>query len=419
LIKFLKNIEKSEILKNASYLLIATVLSQGIGVLFMPVLARLYTPGSFGILTSFTAVSTIIGHLANGKYAQAIVVPKNDSDANILYLICKKITLYLGILSIFIIAFLLIFGIFKIDKLWLIFIPFVLVSGSFLEINTFYLTRIKFFKRIAISKISQSSINIISSLIFGIFSLFNQFGLILGVIFGQIASVIVTRISLFKNSNSTSLNISKSVFFDTIKKYKAYSIFGIPGAFVDSIAQQLPVYFLIFFFDNGTIGQYGLATRVVQIPGILIANSINNVIYQKFSELNSYDKPLKPLLIRTSLNIAKIILIPMIIFAIFSPLLFPIIFGNQWTESGKYARILFLIYTIRTIVSPITTIFTVKNKLNISFSWQVLYFFISVIFFLLMNLLSFTFYNILIYFLVVEFILYGLYFYLALEISKK
>lgn len=415
--KFIKNIEKSEILKNASYLLIATVLSQGIGVLFMPVLARLYTPGSFGILTSFTAVSTIIGHLANGKYAQAIVVPKNDSEANILYLICKKITLYLGIFSILIIAFLFIFGIFKLDKLWLIFIPFVLVSGSFLEINTFYLTRIKLFKKIAISKILQSSINIISSLIFGIFSIFNQFGLILGVLFGQIASVLVTRISLFKNS--TSLNISKSVFFDTINKYKAYSIFGIPGAFVDSIAQQLPVYFLIFFFDNGTIGQYGLATRVVQVPGILIANSINNVIFQKFSELNSFEKPLKPLLIRTSINIAKIILIPMIIFAIFSPLLFPIIFGNQWTESGKYARILFLIYTIRTIVSPITTIFTVKNKLNISFSWQVLYFFISVIFFLLMNLLSFTFYNILIYFLVVEFILYGLYFYLALEISKK
>jgi O-antigen/teichoic acid export membrane protein len=58
-----------------------TVLAQAITIVASPVLTRLYSPEEMGVLASLLAVTMILGSIAAGRYDQAIVLPKSETEA--------------------------------------------------------------------------------------------------------------------------------------------------------------------------------------------------------------------------------------------------------------------------------------------------------------------------------------------------
>jgi O-antigen/teichoic acid export membrane protein len=66
----------------------ATVLGQLIGLIVMPILARLYTPADFGIYQLFISILTFIAVNACFSYSSAINLPKKNEDAVNILLFC-------------------------------------------------------------------------------------------------------------------------------------------------------------------------------------------------------------------------------------------------------------------------------------------------------------------------------------------
>ena len=123
----------------------------------------------------------------------------------------------------------------------------------------------------------------------------------------------------------------------------------------------------MLFHSTETICLFGVATRVVQIQGSLISNSINSVLLQKFSDDNFMGKSLKPIVLQIAFTLFCVVILPLILFLMFAEPIFQFAFGLEWTEAAKFSKILAILYSVRIIVSPTTLVFTVKNKLNISF----------------------------------------------------
>jgi O-antigen/teichoic acid export membrane protein len=407
----------SEALRNSTFLLTGTVVSQLVGVLFMPLITRLYSPSDFGIFTSFNSILILISHLSNAKYAQAIVLPKEEREARVLVSLSSGINLLFTILLLFFWGILWYFGVQEKNLSWLFFIPFALFFACQTEVNMSFLTRIKAFKAISITRVLQTCLNIVFSVFWSLSSVFLHFGLILGIITSQIGTALFTHRKVFSGIKFNWVGSSEEIK-EIAKKYKKFPFFGIPGAFVDSFAQQLPVYYLLYLSDTTVSGFYGLAVRVVQIPGILVAGSLNSVLLQKMSEKQANGENIRPLLIKTSAIIGMIVSPFLLLFLMFGPVLFSVFFGDMWRESGQYAKILFFIFAIRIIVSPITSIFSVKNKLQISFLWQICYFILGILFFTSMYLLKYSFDQVLICFAFFEFIMYSIYFFISLSIAK-
>ncbi len=132
--------------------------------------------------------------IVTGRYEQAIVIPDEDEDAIHIY----SIVVILSILfSIIMVIVLLLFKnsichFLKAEQLgnWLYLIPVSLFFLSFSQSSTFWFIRKKTFKASAISKVSQSSLNISCSVPLGFLHVSK--GLIIGDVAGKCGLAMVS-----------------------------------------------------------------------------------------------------------------------------------------------------------------------------------------------------------------------------------
>lgn len=96
--------------------------------------------------------------------------------------------------------------------------------------------------------------------------------------------------------------------------------------------------------------------------------------------------------------------------------LFSFVFGNEWELSGEIAKILVFGYGIKFIVSPLSTIFISLEKIKISSIWQIFYFGLICILFLLKDINIKEF---LTYYVVIDICCYSIYYILILMTTKK
>ncbi len=78
---FINRTWKSKFVRNVVVVASGTAGAQAIVIAFSPIITRLYGPEAFGILGTFMAIVAVITPIAALSYPIAIVLPKEDSDA--------------------------------------------------------------------------------------------------------------------------------------------------------------------------------------------------------------------------------------------------------------------------------------------------------------------------------------------------
>ena len=66
---------------NVLKLVTGSVFAQGLGVLVVPIVTRLFAPEAFGVVALFASITGILGVVACLRYQLAIMLPKTDEDA--------------------------------------------------------------------------------------------------------------------------------------------------------------------------------------------------------------------------------------------------------------------------------------------------------------------------------------------------
>jgi len=120
------------------------------------------------------------------------------------------------------------------------------------------------------------------------------------------------------------------------------------------------------------IGVYSLCIRVLQAPMTLLVKPIANVYYAEASSLMKENKSLKSLTVKTAMNAAMIGVPVVIIFLAAGPWIFSLVFGNEWSTSGMFARVLVPWIFMDFIRSPISQLAFLIGKQK-----QLLYFSLS------------------------------------------
>ena len=77
----IKEIGKSEFVKSVAILMTGTMVAQGFGYLFAPILTRIYTPEEMGELGVFLRVVSFGAAIATLKFENAIPIIKSDKDS--------------------------------------------------------------------------------------------------------------------------------------------------------------------------------------------------------------------------------------------------------------------------------------------------------------------------------------------------
>ena len=355
--KFITKFFGSKFVRNIFILSLATLLAQLISIIFSPLLSRLFTPNNFGELGKIVSYSSIFVGVASLKFDQAIVLSKSAFETKQLIKVSHALIVIISLISIPIYA--VIYQVF--DPYILLSIIVIIYFNSVYNLITNIYTRYKKFKSMAVLKLISKATTVGTQIGLGVFSL-GAFGLIIGQVLGLFFTLVYSSIKSLKT-------FKKVIFVDRgsydeakpiIKKHYRFPMFTAPQNLLNSLSQNAPILLLDGFFGATMIGLYWFAIRIIQMPIVLISNSIRQTFFQKASVTNP-GKELMSLFVKSTRTLFLIGLPFIIIGMLILPYLFEFIFGAEWVESGVYGRWLLPWFLFLLINPPAVMLIPILN----------------------------------------------------------
>ena len=335
-------------LRNVSTVAAGTILAQGIAIAAAPILTRMFTPGDFGVQAIFISLVDIFVIVLTLQYDMAIILPSEDQQAKQLAGLALRLAGKLLIWSLPVaFLFLIIPGLNL--PFWKNIPPYVvvmaLVSAFVLAVKkvlNYWNIRQKSFLVIAIALISGALLAAIFKISAGYF-MARPGVLITGVLLSHCINILF-QVKLGRNEGLLKEGLAaitaENRYQEVFREYSDFPKFRLPQSLLNVFGKNIPVILLISLLGPAVGGFYALANRVVNLPGILISESIKKVFYQKASEFHVKGTGLFRLILKTTLGLAVVGLIPFGALIIFSPWLFGIVFGPEWRMAGIYASYL-------------------------------------------------------------------------------
>jgi O-antigen/teichoic acid export membrane protein len=337
-----KALIKSKFVRNVAIVATGTAGAQAITMAFTPVITRLYGPEAFGLLGTFMAILSVLTPIAALTYPIAIVLVKSDADAKSLAKLSATLALAVAAITAIV---LLVAGDWIAQALsleaiagFLLLIPIVMLFSAFQQILAQWLIRKKQFRitaRVAVIKALT-----INSAKVGV-GWFHPVGVALIVIamIGQglhaalLWSGIRSRETAHPNQDESTGTVR-----ELARRHRDFPLYRAPQVALNAFSQSLPVLMLASFFGPAAAGFYTLARVVVGVPSTLIGESVANVFYPRISEAAHAGENLLKLLVRATSAMAVVGVVPFGVVVAFGPWLFSVVFGNEWSLAGEYAR---------------------------------------------------------------------------------
>ncbi len=364
----------STFISNVLKLVSGSVTSQILGILLVPLITRIYSPDDLGVFQLFVSVSGILVIFSTFSYQFAIMLPKTEEDsANVVFLCSILVTLISLLTAVAVMIFpkgiediLNAPGISK----YLIYLPVIVFFNGLFFVQNYWLSRKVRFGIIAGSRILNTLSTKIVQLATPIWSVSP-----LGLIAGYTVGYGFADLFMLKGAKED-LRVFSKVSVKKIKEmaiqYKNFPLFSSWSTLANTISPQVPTFLLAYFYSTSVVGYFSLANQVVNMPMGLIGTAIQQVFFQKISEVKNGNESgdMKTIVGEVYKKLILIGIFPMILLLILGEEIFTFAFGEGWHVSGIYVKILvpwiFLVF----LSSPISTLYSVfeKQKVWLTFS---------------------------------------------------
>lgn len=366
---------KNSFLKNIAILLTGTAAAQVIPILASPILTRFYKQEDFGLFATYAAIVSVLTILATAQYDIAIMMPKSKRIAFNLLVFIFVNSLIVSTLSVAILlglSFVLTDFFFSEQSrlIWVLVLLGTLLSANYQAIN-YWCNRNQYYKRLALNRVGQTSITAISSIAHS--QALKSLGLVVGQLAGQLFSFISIFIYVVKRDKDLLKIVSKKRILLAVKRYKQYPKVNIPISLINSTYNNSKFLLLSFVFSNLVIGQLYLVYRVIGLPASVIGNSLSEVLLQKIAsnKVSEQNNSSYNLIIKSTMVMLVISIIPCVILFMFGEVLFEFVFGSNWTSAGKIAAVLSIGLAFEFTVSPLSKLMFVVNKNKEYLIWEI------------------------------------------------
>jgi O-antigen/teichoic acid export membrane protein len=350
--------------RKVSILLSGSVAAQALPLLAAPLLARLYSPDSFGQFGLFTAVSSILAALANLKYDHAVLLAKNAVAAFHVFAICVVSTATLaGLLGLVILsapdAW---FGSrwFAVDRTHAAWLPVSFMLAGLTQALISMLFRGEQFTTVAKVRVSQAVMSTGLSLALG-FWMPTGTALIASTIAGQGVGVAIL-VLLRDRHQPFNTRLRWSLLARCSARYRRFPVFTAPSDLLNGLGTNLPMLFIGSTYGLAAAGAYALAQRTLGTPLMLIGSAFSDAYRQSAAKSFATEGSYWRVTVQTLRTLSLIAIVPAVLCVALAPWLFPLVFGDQWALTGEIIQILALVYFFRLVVSPISYNYYLANR---------------------------------------------------------
>jgi O-antigen/teichoic acid export membrane protein len=329
-------------LRNIFLVMSGTGSAQLIGILFSPILSRIYTPADFGIYGSFASVVGILSSVLTLQYSEALMLPERDEVAARLFVAAcvsaATIATVVAVVSSLMPRLLaLVLNAQELGK-WFWVAPFAAMLLCLNQSLTSWCSRKKAFKRTAAAQVvrslSASSVQTAAG-----FAGAHAGGLVGGTVIGEIfAGVSLWSWVLREDGSLFRRSLDRSLVKSAVKDYRDFPMFSTPQSLLNAISLGAPVILLIHYYGGAVGGFYAFAVRILQAPMNFILTSLRQVLNQKLNEVHNSGGSLGPLFAKCTGTLFLVALFPTVLGMVLAPTVFSFAFGKQWVTAGECAR---------------------------------------------------------------------------------
>lgn len=368
--KIITEFKKSVIARNVLSVSGGNLISQIIIIISIPIMARVYSATGFGFLSIFISYASILASLTTLKLELAISLPKSEEKASTVTILSILSSLVISLIYLLVIFLFYeeLAIVMKLKAEILLLIPITTFAIALFASNQQLNMREGRFKYTSSIAVFLSVSNVAVAFILSFF--LKDTGLILGYAISYFLSSIIITWPLFDRLKK---QFNSEFFLNCIQTLKEYSSFPkvmVFTSFLTIASQQGIPIILSIFFTTSDIGYFSMANRVVMLPTIILGSAFSSVFRFHFSEINNQNLNLRPAFIKL---LKRLILGGFPVFAfisVISPFIFPLVLGNEWRISGKYASVLSIVAFCHFLNLSISNIYIVFQKQFVFFLTQ-------------------------------------------------
>lgn len=384
---------KSGFWANTFQLILGTVVAQLIPILLQPLLRRMFTPEEFGIMAIYFSIVSVLCVVVTLNYQTAVVLPEKDEDAMSIVLGSLSISAILSI--VILIIFLLLssdiiqfFNLPNDFRVWIWFLPLSIFLNASHMIFSNWLIRKKEFKKLSINKVSRRVAEGSAQISIG--WKWGNYGLNGGVIIGDLVNGLTYLYQYIRTGGMFNIKIWQGIKSNLLR-YKDFPLVGLSPNLLSTISSFIPVFLVTSLYTTELTGQFDLSRQILALPLALISASISQVLLQEFAGLSKEKKSIRKRYKKT-FQVLLILSLTMCLFIFFfGKTIFLFIFGVDWLIGSEITKVLVWGYGIKLVISPLSILFVVFEKLKINALWQLGYFLVIASLYLFVNIDFHTF----------------------------
>lgn len=347
--------------------------AQGIGIVAMVVLARQYSPEAFGTYGVFVAFTGIGATLATLRYERAFVVRKSRSErhglmatilsasvlAALVLLAGQRGLRYLGLIPSgwpLLLAVLAAVTV-SLNGLQLAFRSLALAEGAFIVLSRL--------------RISEAAVLAVAQVGLGA-ALGGVYGLVAGTVVATLFALLVLAVVAVRQGwlsparypwryTRALAAARRNVHFP---RYMALS------SLLNAIAPQAPVLLISSMLSPALAGQFFLAQRIVKGPMTWVTSGVSDVNFQDAASRHRSELP--RLYRRRTRRLVVYGAVPFAVMAMFAPIVFRFVFGQEWIHAGHVVRLLAPGLFMQWAFTPFTPLFVVIGHQRLHLHWSVM-----------------------------------------------
>lgn len=342
-------------------------------IISAPIVARLYSPEDFGVYAVFFSLATILAAASSLELRHiAMLEPTREAGAHGVQLAMSAVIAF---------SLLLAAGLIVVPQRWLVqalgvhAVPFlkwlpltVFLMGASQVLYT-WATREKEYRFLARNKLILGGATMTFQISIGLMQP-GPIGFIAANLLGlALINALLFRLFL-RGRRGMNITFGPASAKAQFLRHFRLTVWTMPGALVNTTSQFLPDLLINRFFGAAQLGQYSLAMRMLNLPISFLSNSIQEFFRQQSSEEFNTTGQCRGsfwrFLALTTIG-AVLLILPVVLVM---PIVFPIIFGAQWSDAGTLVQAVAPLVMIRFVSSPLSYIWIVRGQQKLDFLWQ-------------------------------------------------
>ena len=153
-------------------------------------------------------------------------------------------------------------------------------------------------------------------------------------------------------------------------RFRKFPLFSASSAVLDGFKLSVPVLFMAHYFPDNVVGLYAMVLRVASAPLSFVSSAVAQVHLKTLVDLLHAQGDVRSYLIRLTVVLSGIAIVPMVIIMPIAPWLFATVFGAQWREAGVYLQILMPSLAVRFVASTMSFTTEATNNSQLGAIWK-------------------------------------------------